>query len=121
MATKNFGPLHYKVIEIPPVYMMKVNEDDPDVVLIPGRTVGQPVDATETPWKDVVAGIALTPTTWFIAVNENGGIVSCENDPTMVSIIDYDIWQIEHPGPREDIFVHVWTGTNVVDPPPPEA
>lgn len=118
---KNFGKMHMKMIEIPPVHFFKVHPDDPDVVMIPARLVGQTVSsADETPWRDLSKG-SEGPGKWFIAVSPEGWVYSAEQDPSMLGISDADFWVINHPGPAEAIRAHKWTGKEVVDWPVPEA
>ena len=109
---KNFGKTHYKMFELPAVFAPKAKDDDPDIVIQPGMKLGQQTAANGAPWKDVAKEQAGT---WFIAVDDSGYILCCERDPTMVAVVDHDIWQIEHPGPREAIHMKFWDGKKVID------
>jgi len=110
---ENFGKLQMKMIDIPPLLAFKVHPDDPDVVMMPGRSVGQVVNAEGVPWRDVAKGKAA-PGKWFIIVGPDGWIFSAEQDPEMLTLPDNDVLLIEHPGGHDDIIAHKWTGEEVV-------
>jgi hypothetical protein len=52
---------------------------------------------------------------WIIAVDGEGLIRTCDADPLSLCMAGMDIWHIEHPGPREDIFTHTWNGSEVIE------
>jgi hypothetical protein len=112
---KNFGKLRLEPVEIPAILLPKLRDEDPDVVVVPARTAGKPVDAQNDAWNDVCRTVKTGPNTWFIAVQDDGWILMAERDPTMISIPGYDIWQIEHKGPDTEIRTRKWDGKNVVD------
>jgi hypothetical protein len=116
---RNFGKLRLEPVEIPALKMFKLRDDDPDVIISPARTYGKPFDAQNDAWTDVCKMVKTGPNIWFIAVQDNGWILMAEQDPTMISITGYDIWQIEHKGPDTEIRTRKWDGKNVVDWPVP--
>jgi len=104
MAT-NYGKTHYEEVEVPAI----LNPFD-DTVLIPARTYMRQHAENGERWDEVAQE---KEGTFFIAVADDGYIMCCERDPTMVAVVDVDIWQIEHPGPRTDIFCKHWNGKEV--------
>ena len=52
---------------------------------------------------------------WICAVDAEGNIRTCDADPLSLAMTGMDIWRIEHPGPRDDIFTHKWNGTEVIE------
>ena len=111
---KNFGKFHSEPVEIPALMMFKANEDDPDVMLLPPRTFYKAVTADGVAWNDICKKLKPGKDDWFIAVQDDGWILMAERDPTMMIISGYDVWQIRHPGPDEEIRRHKWTGKEVV-------
>lgn len=110
---KNYGKLHSGPVEIPALMMFKVNEDDPDVMVLPPRTFYKAFAADGEAWNDICARMQLGPDDWFIAVQDDGWILMAERDPTMMMISGHDIWRISHPGPDTAIRTHKWTGKEV--------
>lgn len=111
---RNFGIIHLKPIQIPAVMLFKTRDSDPDVVMIPARTVGQPANKDGVPWKDICGEEG--PDRWFISVDPaNGWIFCAEKDPTMLGPYDVEFWMIDHPGPDTAIRAHKWNGEKVVD------
>lgn len=106
---KNFGRMHYIEVTIDAL----PSPLDDSVILVPARTFFKQVNAEGIPWWEISRDIPVKKGQWFIAVNENGFIMMAEKDPTMVSLHDCDIWQIEHPGPDTEIRGHKWTGKKV--------
>lgn len=86
-----------------------------NVIVIEGRPYGQPVTEDGTLWKDVAEA---KPGSWFIAVAEDGFIMSCEPDPMQSLVVSDDIdiyiWEIEHDGPADAIRGKHWDGGEVV-------
>lgn len=116
---RNFGKMHWTPVTTPVVYMYQTEVDEkagvPKVVMIPERTyVGHLTAADGTLWKDVDRG-ADGPDTWYIAVqDEDGFICCCEKDWSMIGVADREIWKIENPNRRDDIFCQRWDGEKVV-------
>jgi hypothetical protein len=80
-------------------------------IVIEGKTYGMPMAANGKRWKDHVKE---KKGHWFIAVTDDGTIISAEPDPTQSVVTNCDIWQIEHPGPAEAIRGKRWDGENAV-------
>jgi hypothetical protein len=106
---KNYGKTHHELVEIPAVLNPFSKED---TVLIPPRTYYRQHAADGKRWDETAEA---KEGTWFIAVNEDGWIVCCERDPTMVAVVGIDIWQIESDLPREEIFCKWWNGKEVTN------
>lgn len=113
MAAKNFGAMEKMPVEIEPIYMFQVDEDAEPIMIVPGRTAIV-MGKDGVTWWDMVKNIRVKDGQWFIAVDDAGYIMCCEPDPNKVFLFDIDIWQINHPGPREAIFCQRWTGKEVV-------
>jgi hypothetical protein len=115
---KNWGKMYPTEVDVPPTTVPNIIEGEPDIVVRPGSKAYVQGDAEGNLWYNLVAGIPQTDTQWFIAVQDGDGFISCcERDPTMVSLFDYEIWQIETDIGRDAIFCHYWDGSNVVDLP----
>lgn len=120
---RNFGKMQPTPIKVPAIHMFKISEDAPNIVLSPERTAILQGNEDGETWFDLTKDIPQVDGQWFIAVHEGDGFIACcERDPTMISLYGYDLWQIEHPGPREAIFCKYWDGEKVVEakPEPPE-
>jgi len=115
---KNLGKLQLKPVTIPAINFFQTDEQieagEPELVMIPPRIFYKQFTADDVPWNEASKGLE-GPSTWFIAVREDGWIFSAEQDPTMIGLSDVDIWQIEHPGPQAAIIAHHWNGKEVVD------
>lgn len=112
---KNWGKLVLVEVDVPPVTMPSFVEGGEDIVLKPGRKAFVQGTPKGDLWYLLTKDIKIKPTQWFIAVHDGDGWISmCESDPTMVSLVDYEIIQIETPLPRDDIFCQKWTGKEVV-------
>lgn len=112
---KNWGKMIETEVVIPAATIPHFNEGEPDIVVVPERTARVQGNADGT-WYNLTKDIPLKDGQWFIAVQDGDGFIACcERDPTMISLVGYDIWQIEHPGPREEIFCKFWDGKEVVD------
>ena len=79
--------------------------------LPPGMVAYILVTGDSTPWQEVAPPAA--DGAWFIAVDTEGHIRVCEREPRAMCMAGMDVWRIEHPGPRDDIFTHRWTGEKV--------
>ena len=108
---KNWGKMIPTDVTVPAVTIPHVIEGEPDVVVVPERTARVQANAAGDTWYNLTKDVPLKDGQWFIAVQEEDGfIASCERDPTMISLYGYDILQIKHPGPREEIFCKFWNG-----------
>jgi hypothetical protein len=83
-------------------------------IVIDGRPYGLPTAADGTLWKDFVKE---KPGTYFIAVIDDGTIISAEPDPMQSLVTGADIWQIKHAGPGEELRGKIWNGKKVCEPP----
>lgn len=114
---KSFGKIHYEEITIPaiPAFLTdkQIADGEPEVIMMPARTFLKQFNADGVPWWEISRDIPVKAGQWFIAVNDNGWIMMAEKDPTMISLDNCEIWQIEHAGPDTAIRAHKWTGEAV--------
>ena len=118
MAT-NLGKLHSEPFQTEDVYFYQSDEQieagEPKVLMSPGQTYWQAHMEDGTAWNAFCRTLKLGKKDWFIAVREDGWILSAEQDPTALALPDADIWRIEHDGPHRAIITHKWNGKEVVD------
>jgi hypothetical protein len=115
---KNWGKMHPTEVDVPPTTVPNIIEGQPDIVVRPGYKAVVQADDEGNLWYNLTKDIPQKNGQWFIAVQDGDGFISCcERDPTMVSLFEYEIWQIETTIGRDAIFCHYWNGSDVVDQP----
>lgn len=118
MAT-NFGKMHYEPVTTPAIPFFRtdqqIEDGEPEVIMMPARTFLKQFNAEGVPWWEIAKDLPQGGDTWYIAVDDNGFTMMAERDPSMISLHDCDVWQIEHPGPDTAIRGHIWTGEEIVD------
>jgi hypothetical protein len=111
---KNWGKMERVPIKVEPIYF-----PESDIVFEPGRTA-QLQGQDGVTWYNMTKDIPIKDGQWFIAVEGNGYICCCEQDPTMIPLFDTEIWQVETDLPRDEIFCQTWNGNEIVPTGPQE-
>ena len=114
---KKLGQLHNEPLVLEPIYMFQTEEQEkarePKIMMMPERHFLKPFLGDQG-WYDFSLTLKPDPKRRFIAVRDDGWIMSAERDPTMITVTGVDIWQIEHSGEQMDLIGHRWTGKEVV-------
>ncbi len=121
---KNFGKLTSSVEEVE-IKTLDAVFDENGKVIIPEQyqsvTVTVLKNAEGVEWHDL---FKLYPHAWYIAVEDDGKIISMESDPEHSQIADKDIWGIDSDfgytrGPGGTVYGKVWNGSAIVEYVPP--